>query len=242
MKVWTIASKEFLGYFRTYTAYVVIAVYLLLSFGATFYAAYFFEYSNRNLISFFLYQPIILNLVLPALTMKMWAEEKKQGTLEFLLTQPIGYGELVFGKFLAAILFCLLLIVLMVPFIAYLSTLIELDALNSISSLIAEFLIMMMFCALGCLISALNSHTILAYLSTLFCGWFVESVNFNFLVKPVWLFFPTLGEDLKGILNFSTHYQPLLQGQMSIGSIGYFLFLSYGLLWLNKIIIQYNKK
>lgn len=242
MKLYAVAAKEFWGYFRTYTAYVVLAVYLLLSLGATFYVAYFFEYNNRNLISFFMYQPIILNLILPALTMKMWAEERRQGTLEFLLTQPVSYKELVVGKFLAAMLFCMLLIVSLLPFILYTSTLIELDGLNICASIFAEILVMALLCALGCLVSALNNNTILAYLATLFCGWFVEGVNFNFLLKPIGTMFPLLNEELKGILNFNTHYQQLLQGQMNIASIGYFILLTIGFLWLNKIVIQYNKK
>lgn len=240
--LWTIAVKEFLGYFRTYTAYVVASVYLLLSFAATFYIAYFFEYNNRNLISFFMYQPIVLNLILPALTMKMWAEERRQGTLEFLLTQPISYGQMICGKFLAAVLFCLLLLGLIIPFVLYISTFIELDKLNIIASFGGEFLIMVMLCALGCLVSSLNSNTILAYLSTLFCGWVIESINFNFLLIPIKEIFPLLSGDLNGILNFNTHFQQIILGQIGISNIGYFILLTVGLLWLNKFTIQYSKK
>lgn len=237
----TIIAKEFLGYFRTYTAYVVAIVYLLLSFGAMFYLAYFFEYNNRNLISFFMYQPIILNLIIPALTMKMWAEERRQGSLEFLLTQPVGYGQLVWGKFLAAVMFCVLLLGLLIPFILYISAFVELDKLNILAAFIGEFLIMSTLCALGCFVSSLNNNTILAYLSTLFCGWLIEGVNFNFLLAPIRDIFPTLSGELSGVLNFNTHYQQLIQGQVGINNIGYFALLTLGLLWLNKMTIQYKK-
>ena len=100
-----VMQKEFAGYFRTPTAYIIIAVYLVLSMFATFYSAYFFAYDNSGLISFFTYQPEIFVVLMPAATMRLWADERRSGTIEFLLTQPVDYTAVVLGKFMAAAVF-----------------------------------------------------------------------------------------------------------------------------------------
>ena len=113
----TILKKEFGSYFRTPTAYIIIGVYLVISMFSTFYSAYFFMNNNTGLISFFSYQPEVLVILIPALTMKLWADERRSGTMEFILTQPISYNSIILGKFSAAVLFGLLLLVLTSPFI-----------------------------------------------------------------------------------------------------------------------------
>lgn len=93
-----VMQKEFAGYFRTPTAYIIIAVYLVLSMFATFYSAYFFAYDNSGLISFFTYQPEIFVVLMPAATMRLWADERRSGTIEFLLTQPARLYRRCSGK------------------------------------------------------------------------------------------------------------------------------------------------
>ena len=101
----TVFNKEFAGFFRSGNAYIVLGIYALLSFAATFYAGGYFSLDNTSLTSFFLYQPEILIVLLPAITMRSWTDERRQGTLEYLLTQPISYVSAVLAKFGAAWLF-----------------------------------------------------------------------------------------------------------------------------------------
>ena len=135
-----VMQKEFAGYFRTPTAYIIIAVYLVLSMFATFYSAYFFAYDNSGLISFFTYQPEIFVVLMPAATMRLWADERRSGTIEFLLTQPVDYTAVVLGKFMAAAVFGLLMLALTLPFALYASTLVDLDMLNVLSAYLATVL------------------------------------------------------------------------------------------------------
>lgn len=239
--IWAIANKEFNGYFKNYTAYIVLSVYLLLSMGATFYSAYFFDYNNCSLISFFIYQPEILNILVPALTMKMWADERRHGTLEFLLTQPVKHTSMVLGKFLASVEFGIILLLTTVPFILYSSFLVKLDVLNLISSFLALIFTMISLCALGCLISSLNNNTIIAYLSSLFCGWLWQNINFDFVLYPLQNIFPLIQHRLYGFLNFHYHYQAQLQGQLGADNLIYFLVTIFFALWLNTIIINHRK-
>ena len=237
----TIASKELHGYFKSYMAYILLGVYLLISMGAVFYTGYFFEYNNRNLISFFIYQPNILNILLPAVTMKVWAEERRYGTIEFLLTQPVSYPKLVVGKFLAAWSFSVLMLLMTIPFTIHSNILVQLDIGNVCTAYITEVIVMATFCALGCLISACNSNVIIAYLTTVLGGWIWQNVNFNALLYYLKNIFPMLKSRLNGILNFNEYYQQMIQGQISIESVIYFGGIIFCALWLNIIIIRWRK-
>lgn len=234
-------SKEFSGYFKSYTAYIVVGVYLLLSFAATFFSAHFFEYDNQGLISFFMYQPEILNMLLPALTMKMWAEERRQGTLEFLLTQPVSIEKLVIGKFLAAFLFCMLMLMLTIPFFIYSSYLVTLDKLNVLSALIGVMCLMAALSAIGCLISAFNKNVVIAYLSTVFIGWLWLNGNFDFLLSPFKKMYPLLQHRLSGFLDLAPHYRAMTEGQITLESVIYFGSIILFALWLNVITVQWKK-
>ena len=150
---YTILKKEFGSYFRTPTAYIIIGVYLVISMFSTFYSAYFFMNNNSGLGSFFSYQPEILVILIPALTMKLWADERRSGTLEFILTQPISYNAIILGKFGAAVLFGILLLALTGPFVIYVSFLTELDWQNIVSGYLATILTIMVLTSIGCLIS-----------------------------------------------------------------------------------------
>lgn len=234
----TIIRKEFGSYFKTYTAYIVLGIYLLLSFAATFYSGYFFELNNRSLVSFFIYQPEILIVLLPALTMKMWAEERRQGTLEFLLTQPITPSLLVWGKFLAAWLFSVGMLLMILPFVVYISHFVVLDKLNLMAEFTGLCLVMGALCALGCVVSACHKNVIVAYLSTVFCGWLWENVNFDFILFPIKKAMPLLSQQLNGILNFKEHYVLLEQGQIGAETLMYFMGIIVISLWLNTLIVQ----
>ena len=237
-----VAAKEFKGYFKNYSAYIILGIYLVLSAALTFFSANFFEYNNQNLVSLFLWQPDILNILIPALTMKMWAEERRYGTLELLLTQPINIHTLVLGKFFAAWGFSVLLVIMLTPFIVCTSFLVPLDILNISVSVLAVILVSATLCAMGCLISAYFKNAAAAYLASVFFGWVLENMNLNIFLKPIIKIFPILTQRLKGILDFREHYDILIQGQLSFESVVYFFSFALLILWLNTIVIKRCKR
>ena len=149
-----ILRKEFFSFFKTGLAYFVIGGYLLLSMLTTFYLGAFFNVDNSRLFSFFYFQSDIFTLLIPALTMRLWAEENKSGTAEFLLTQPLSYGSIILGKFCAAWIFCGLLLVLSMLFWGYISSFYPLDNLNIFSAYLGCLLVSGAICAIGCAVSA----------------------------------------------------------------------------------------
>lgn len=238
----TILKKEFGSYFRTPTAYIIIGVYLVISMFSTFYSAYFFMNNNTNLISFFSYQPEVLTILIPALTMKLWSDERRSGTIEFILTQPISYNSIILGKFSAAVLFGILLLVLTSPFTIYVSFLIKLDWINIASGYIGALLTIVVLTAIGCLISSFNNNAVLAYLFSVFSCWLLTSLNYDFILLPLFNLSENITYRLSQSLNFYHNYQDFIQGEPGLDNLTYFLSLTVLILWLNRLAIDYKKQ
>src|SRR5215210_5239870 len=98
----TIAKRELSGYFSSPVAFVFIVIFLLLAGFFTFMVAGFFDRGEANLTTFFNWHPWLYLFLVPAVGMRLWAEERKTGTIEFLMTQPVTTFQAVLGKFLAA--------------------------------------------------------------------------------------------------------------------------------------------
>jgi ABC-2 type transport system permease protein len=112
----TICRRELTGYFATPLAYVFIVIFLVLAGVLTFFVGDFFERGQADLQSFFTFDPWLYLVLIPAVSMRLWAEERKSGTIELFLTLPIRLGEAVVGKFLAAWLFVGIALALTFPF------------------------------------------------------------------------------------------------------------------------------
>ena len=110
-----ILRRELGGYFATPLAYVFIVIFLALAGAFTFFLGNFFERGQADLQSFFSFHPWLYLFLIPAISMRLWAEERKSGTIELLLTLPISMGEAVLGKFLAAWVFTAIALALTFP-------------------------------------------------------------------------------------------------------------------------------
>jgi len=107
--IWTIAKRELSGYFSSPVAYVFIVIFLLLNGFFTFMLGGFFEVGEASLsYSFFRWHPWLYLFLVPAAGMRLWAEERRQGTMELLLTMPITAWQAIVGKFLASWLFLII--------------------------------------------------------------------------------------------------------------------------------------
>src|SRR6201985_742262 len=104
--VFIIAGRELAGYFATPVACVFIIIFLVLQGALTFNLGGFFDRGQADLSPFFTFIPWVFLLLVPAITMRLWAEARRLGTIEMLLTLPITQGQAVIGKFLAAWAFC----------------------------------------------------------------------------------------------------------------------------------------
>ena len=226
--------KEFKSYFGNYNAYVIFAVYYILSMFSTFYLGDYFLRESDIMNSFFSLQPMILSLVLPAVTMKSWADEAKSGTLELLMTQPIGYFTLVLAKTGAAFAFFLLMISASLPLLFTSGQLFIMDYGVVLSGYWALIACGATFCAIGCMISAYNKSNILSYIVTIFVLFVIvlsefTEISFSKIVIPL------------ESLNFNYNYNAYLSGNFSIGSILYFPLGTIIALWINTIVLSLKK-
>ena len=114
-KVYIIFDRELWGYFRTPLASIFLLVFLALSSGMTFFLGRFFERDQADLIAFFSWHPWLFLILMPAIGMRLWAEERRSGTIELLITLPVTNTQLVIGKFLASWIFTLIALVLSMP-------------------------------------------------------------------------------------------------------------------------------
>ena len=223
-QAYVIFSKEFGGYFRSRLAYFLIGAYAFISMFAAFYMGAFFDLNNMELYSFFYFQGDVFALLVPALTMRLWAEERRSGTMELL----------------SAWVFCLLLLLATVPFLLCPAAIYPLDYLNILSSYLACFFIAGIFCSVGCCVSAFNKSPVIAYIATLILSLIISTGNFDFLLSEFGFSGNVMIRMIQS-LNFSKHFQDLSGGQIGWDNIVYYLSMIILPLWLNVITVEYKK-
>ncbi|HUN40439.1 MAG TPA: ABC transporter permease subunit [Acetobacteraceae bacterium] len=158
-----IAGRELGGYFSTPVATVFIVIFLILQGALTFNLGDFFSRGQADLVPFFTFIPWVFLLLVPAITMRLWAEERRLGTIELLLTLPITQTQAVLGKFLAAWAFCAIALVLTFPFIITVNILGSPDNGVIASGYVGSLFVAGAFLAVGSAMSALTRNQVIAF-------------------------------------------------------------------------------
>ena len=157
-------QRELGAYFATPLAYVFLVIFVALTGAFAFYFGGFFERGQADLQPFFLYHPWLYLLLVPAVAMRLWAEERKAGTIELLMTLPISPWEAVLGKFLAAWAFIGVALLLTFPMWITVNMLGDPDNGVILASYIGSFLMAGAFLAIGSCISALTKNQVIAFI------------------------------------------------------------------------------
>src|SRR5579863_2344555 len=174
--VWIIFRRELKSYFATPLAYVFIVIFLVMAGILTFFLGNFFERGQADLQPFFAFHPWLYLVLIPALSMRLWAEERKSGTIELFLTLPISVGEAVLGKFLAAWAFSGIALALTFPFWITVNVLGSPDNGVILASYLGSFLMAGAFLAIGAAISAACKNQVIAFvLSGTLCFVFIAA-------------------------------------------------------------------
>jgi ABC-2 type transport system permease protein len=159
----TIAERELAAYFATPVATVFIVIFLILQGTLTFNLGNFFDRAQADLNPFFSFLPWVFLLLVPAITMRLWAEERRLGTIELLLTLPITQAQAVLGKFLAAWLFCAIALCLTFPIVLTVRYLGDPDLGVIVSGYIGALLTAGAFLSVGSAMSALTRNQVIAF-------------------------------------------------------------------------------
>ena len=162
----TIFNRELASYFATPLAYVFIVIFLVLAGILTFFAGDFFERGQADLQAFFTFHPWLYLVLIPALSMRLWAEERKSGTIELFLTLPIRLGEAVIGKFLAAWVFAGIALALTFPFWLTVAFLGQPDNGVIVAGYLASWLMAGAVLAVGTAVSAATKNQVVAFIVT----------------------------------------------------------------------------
>ena len=235
-----ITKRELSGYFSTPVAYVFITIFLLLSGLFTFYLGNFLEIGQANLGSFFEWHPWLYLFLIPAITMRLWAEEKRTGTIELLVTLPIETHHIVLGKFLAAWIFTGIALLLTFPIWITVNYLGAPDNGIIVSSYIGSFLMAGGYLSIGSFISALTKNQVIAFIISV-------TVCFLFTLSglPIVLdFFSSwAGQSITDTIasfSFLSNFTDISRGILDIRSIIYFFTLITLFLYFNTLVVKEN--
>ncbi len=177
--IWTIAKRELSGYFASPVAYVVIVIFLLLIGFFTFMLGGFFNVGEASLSNtFFRWHPWLYLFLVPSVGMRLWAEERRQGTMELLLTMPITAWQAIVGKFLASWLFLIIALALTFPIVITVSYLGHPDLGAIFTGYLGSALLAGAYLAVTCFTSALTRNQVISFILSvvicfflILCGW-----------------------------------------------------------------------
>ena len=237
----TIFKRELGSYFATPVAYVFIVIFLIMSGAMTFYLGNLYERGQADLSPFFQYHPWLYLFLVPAIGMRLWAEERKSGTIELLMTLPISVGQSVIGKFLAAWVFIGISLVLTFPIWITINYLGEPDNGVILAAYLGSFLMAGGFLAIGSCISAMTKNQVIAFIITVvICFLFLlagSPLVLNFF--KAWI--PQNIVDAISSLSFLTHFASLAKGVIDLRDVIYFVSLIGFWLYANTIIVEMKK-
>ncbi len=235
-----IARRELASYFATPVAVVFIVIFLALQGALTFNVGNFFARNQADLAPFFNFLPWVFLLLVPALTMRLWAEERRLGTIEMLLTLPITQAQAVIGKFLAAWAFCALALLLTFPFVITVNYLGSPDNGVIACGYLGALLVAGCFLALGGAVSASTKNQVIAFvLAVAFC--FLAAVSstpivIDFLTRAS----PSLA-DIARHLSVADRYQGFTRGVIQLRDLVYFASFIGFFLFLNTVVIDHKR-
>jgi len=240
-QIWVIMRRELTAYFSTPLAYVFIVIFLALLAATTFYVGAFFDRNQADLRPFFSFHPWLYLFLIPAITMRMWAEERKTGTIEFLMTLPISTYAVVIGKFLAAWLFAGLALLLTFPMWITVEYLGDPDIGVIIASYIGSWLVAGGFLAIGGCLSALNRNQVIAYIVTATVCLLTLTSGLPVVLGAFQGWAPPLAVDAIASLSVLTHFESITRGLVDIRDLIFFASLIVLALVVNAAIVDLRK-
>jgi ABC-2 type transport system permease protein len=239
--VWPIFKREFAAYFATPLAYVFIVIFLFAMGAFTFYIGHFYENGAADLSVFFGFHPWLYLFLVPAISMRLWAEERHTGTMELLLTLPVPLWATVLGKFLAAWAFTAVALALTFPIWITVNFLGNPDNGVIFASYIGSLLMAGGYLAIGACISASTNNQVIAFVvSVVVC--FLFTISGAPLVLDVFRSWAPLAlVNAVSSFSFLTHFTAISAGVIDLRDVIFFFSLIALFLTANVVIIDLKK-
>jgi ABC-2 type transport system permease protein len=220
-----VMRRELASYFATPLAYVFILIFLVLANSFTFYLGGFYERGQADLDPFFTFHPWLYLFLIPAISMKLWAEERKSGSIELLMTLPITLRDAVLGKFLAAWMFTALALALTFPLWITVNVLGSPDNGAIVAAYLGSLMLAGGFLAIGSCMSALTRNQVVAFiLGVVVCFAFLLA-GFPMVLDLFRSWAPQAITDAIASLSFLTHFESIVKGVIDVRDLLYFAML-----------------
>lgn len=226
-KVLVIIKKELNSYFNSPLGYIVVSVFLMIS--GWLFMQTFFLVGQSSMRSFFGLIPVIFMFILPAVTMASWSEEKRSGTVEVLMTLPVRPSSVVFAKFLTSFVFLIIMLILTLAIPIMVSDLGSPDRGVIAAGYIGALLLGSSYIAIGLWVSSVTKNQIISFIITAGIVFIFYIIGNSFILDslPGWI-----GE-IGRFLSFSTHFNSILRGVISLSDIVYYFSVIAFFLFLN---------
>jgi len=237
----TIFRRELRSYLATPVAYVFSVIFLMLAAALTFYLGGFFERAQADLQPFFAFHPWLYLFLVPAIAMRLWAEERRSGTIELLLTLPIPPWQAVLGKFLAAWTFIAIALMLTFPMWVTVNYLGEPDNGVILASYLGSLLMAGAFLAIGICLSAATRNQVVAFILTATVGFVFMLAGFPLVQEVVRAGTPPLVADAVAQLSFLTHFDAISKGVLDLRDVLFFALCIAAWLIAATIVIDMKK-
>lgn len=232
--IWIITKRELNSFFDSLTAYIMIILFLGFSgFFTWISGSDIFLVGQASLLSFFSIAYWTLFFFIPALTMRLIAEEKKTGTIESLLTKAVSDRQVIIGKYLATMILVIIALAFTLPYVITLSGLGNLDIGSTLCGYLALILVSAAYASIGLFASSMTNNQIVAFLSALFIGLFFH------------IFFEIIAGGMKGLsgqvinsLSMSVHFESLARGVIDSKDLIYFGSIIFMGLFLTEVSLS----
>jgi gliding motility-associated transport system permease protein len=239
--VLAVFKRELKSYFATPIAYVFIVIFLIASGLCTFYFLGFYESGQADLSAFFYMHPWLYLFLVPALSMRLWAEERKSGSIELLMTLPLEMWQAVTGKFLAAWVFTGIALALTFPIWITVNYLGKPDNGVIFAAYLGSFFMAGSFLAIGACISAATKNQVIAFILSFITCFMLLAVGVQLVQQVLSAWAPQWLVDGLASLSFQTHFDFISKGVIDLRDLVYFALLIGMCLYANAIVLQLKK-
>ncbi len=236
-----VLRRELAGYFATPVAYVFIVIFLILAGVFTFQFGNFYERGQADLVSFFNFHPWLYLFLIPAVSMRLWAEEHKSGTTELLMTLPVTRLGAVVGKYLAAWLFTALALALTFPIWITVNVLGDPDNGVILFSYIGSLLMAGGFLAIGAAVSASTRSQVIAFVITAVVCFIFLLIGDDSVLQFVSSWAPDAVVETVSSFSFLARFEAISRGVIDLRDVVYFGSLIIAALAINTVALEARK-
>lgn len=236
--IWIIIRRELASTFTSPVAYVFLVIFLLLNGFFTFTAGGFFERGEASLASFFMWHPWLYLVLVPAVGMRVWAEERRAGTLELLLTMPIDAWQAIVAKFLASWIFLAVGLALTFPVVITANVLGDPDNGQIFTGYVGSLLLAGAYLAVTCMTSAMTRNQVVAFIVSVVLCLFLILAGFNPITDLLTRWASPGFVDAVASFSVMTHFDGFQKGVISLRDTVFFLSVMAFALFATGVVLR----